>query len=204
MSFTIWFTGLSGSGKTTLSRLLYRELKTRSMKVELLDGDIVRANFSQELGFTKRDRDINVKRLGFVSYLLTKNDVVTIVAAIAPYKDARILNRQLIEQYIEVFCDCPLEVVERRDVKGLYERARKGEILNFTGISDPYDKPINPEIIVRTDRETVSESITKIITFLETKGLLPKREQCKLVNFTEQDEITWKRKLLRLGFASFS
>jgi len=201
VSFTLWFTGLSGSGKTTLSRGVYLELKRRGIKTELLDGDIIRTNFSQELGFTKRDRDINVRRIGFVSYLLSKNDIVSVVAAIAPYVNARQQNRRLIGQYIEVFCNCPLAVAEKRDVKGLYARARAGKILSFTGISDPYEEPQAPELVVDTDRETVKESLMKIISDLEDRGLVPNRDQCKLCNYTEEDEFRRRQDLAALGFA---
>ncbi len=201
MSFTIWFTGLSGSGKTTLSRLLFRELKCRSLKAELLDGDIIRTNFSQELGFTKKDRDINVRRIGFVSYLLAKNDVISVVAAIAPYRETREQNRKLIDSYVEVHCNCPLETAERRDVKGLYARARAGEIPNFTGISDPYEEPVAPEIVVNTDKESVSESLGKILCYLEEKGFVPMAHECQMIPFTEDDEFQWKNDLARLGFA---
>ena len=165
--FTIWFTGLSGSGKSTLSRRIYLEIRRRGLKAELLDGDIIRTNFSQELGFTKKERDINVKRIGFLSWLLNKHGIISVVAAIAPYEETRQINRKLIKNYIEVFCNCPLEVVEKRDVKGLYAKARKGLIPHFTGISDPYEPPSNPEIVVYTDKETVEESVNKIINFLE-------------------------------------
>lgn len=126
MSHTIWFSGLSGSGKTTLSRNIFISLKSAGLKVELIDGDIVRSNFSQELSFTKRDRDINVKRIGFLSHLLNKNGVISVVAAIAPYAETRAMNRQLIRNYVEVFCDCPFDVVASRDPKGLYKRAFAG------------------------------------------------------------------------------
>ncbi len=201
MSFTLWFTGLSGSGKTTLSRGIYLELKCRGIKAELLDGDIIRTNFSQELGFTRRDRDINVRRIGFVSYLLSKNGIVSVVAAIAPYAKARGQNRRLIGEYIEVFCNCPLSVAEKRDVKGLYARARAGEISSFTGISDPYEKPQAPELVVDTDTETVEESLIKIISTLEDRGLVPHRDQCSLCNYTEEDEFRRRQDLVALGFA---
>jgi adenylylsulfate kinase len=161
--FTLWFTGLSGAGKSTDSYNVYMELKRWGLKVELLDGDIIRTNFSQGLGFSNRDRDINIRRIGFVSYLLNKNDIISIAAAISPYKETRDLNRRLIENYVEVFCDCPLEVLETRDPKGLYKRARVGEIQNFTGISDPYEPLVKPEIILRTGEETVSDSFGRIM-----------------------------------------
>ncbi len=201
MSFTLWFTGLSGSGKTTLSRGVYLELKCRGIKAELLDGDIIRTNFSQELGFTRRDRDINVRRIGFVSYLLSKNGIVSVVAAIAPYAKTRRQNRQLIGDYIEVFCKCPLSVAEKRDVKGLYARARAGEIPSFTGISDPYEEPQAPELVVNTDRETVEESLMKVLSALEDRDLIPYRDQCNICNYTEEDEFHRRQNLAALGFA---
>jgi len=200
MSFTLWFTGISGAGKTTLSRSIYRELKSRDLKVEILDGDIIRTNFGQELGFTKKDRDINVRRIGFVSYLLNKNGVVSIVAAIAPYAETREINRRLIKRYLEVYCRCPLEVAERRDQKGLYIKARAGEILNFTGISDPYEEPEAPEILVNTDLETIEASVAQIIASLEAAQLIPKREECNLNHYSEEDERRWRQRLAKLGF----
>jgi len=164
--FTLWFTGLSGAGKSTNSYNVYMELKRRDLKVELLDGDIIRINFSRELGFSKRDRDINIRRIGFVSYLLNKNDIITIAAAISPYKETRDLNRRLIENYIEVLCDCPLEVLEKRDPKGSYKKARVGEIQNFTGISDAYEPPEKPELVLRTGEETVSDSFGRVMGYL--------------------------------------
>lgn len=200
MSFTLWFTGISGAGKTTLSRLIYRELKSRDLKVEILDGDIVRTNFGQELDFTKKDRDINVRRIGFVSYLLNKNEVVSIVAAIAPYAETRDINRRLIKSYLEVYCRCPLEVAESRDEKGLYIKARAGEILNFTGISDPYEEPEAPEILVNTDLETIEASVAKIIASLEAAQLIPKREEGTINHYSEEDELRWRQGLASLGF----
>ncbi|OAG28024.1 adenylyl-sulfate kinase [Thermodesulfatator autotrophicus] len=203
-AFTIWFTGLSGSGKSTLSRRTYLEIKRRGLKAELLDGDIIRTNFSQELGFTKRERDINVKRIGFLSWLLNKHGIISVVAAIAPYEETRQLNRKLIPNYIEVFCNCPLEVVEKRDVKGLYAKARRGEIPNFTGISDPYEPPKNPEIEVFTDKETVEESMQKIISYLEEKGFIPATENNIDPTAIEEEERLLREHLRRLGFAKKS
>ncbi|MCP4668551.1 MAG: adenylyl-sulfate kinase, partial [Deltaproteobacteria bacterium] len=156
--FTLWVTGMSGAGKSTVSYKVYMELKRRNLKVELLDGDIIRANFSQGLGFSKRDRDINVRRIGFVSFLLNRNDIISIVAAIAPYRETRCQNRRLLDSYIEVFCDCPLKTLEQRDPKGLYSQARAGKILNFTGVSDPYEAPESPEVLLNTGDETEEES----------------------------------------------
>jgi adenylylsulfate kinase len=177
MSFTIWFTGLSGAGKSTLARHIYQKLKRNGFKAELLDGDLVRDVFAHDLGFSKRDRDIHVRRLGFLSHLLNKHEVVSVVAAIAPYAETRERNRQLIGRYVEVYCNCPLEVAEKRDVKGLYALARLGQIQNFTGISDPYEEPRSSEVVVYTDRETVAESMAKIVRYLESHDyLLPEED----------------------------
>jgi adenylylsulfate kinase len=200
--FTLWFTGLSGTGKSTNSYNVYMELKRRSLKVELLDGDIIRMNFSQGLGFSKQDRDINIRRIGFVSYLLNKNDIISIVAAISPYRETRSLNRQLIENYIEAFCDCPLEVLEKRDPKGLYRKARQGEIRNFTGISDPYEPPVDPELHLRTGAETVDDSSAKVMSYLESHGLVPPKPECQCCDWSYEDELATRKHLVVLGFAS--
>lgn len=201
MSFTIWFSGLSGSGKTTLSKALFLELKRRSLAAEWMDGDIIRANFSQELGFSRRDRDINVKRLGFVSHLLNKNSVASVVAAIAPYEQARSENRALIGNYVEVFVNCPLEVVAERDVKGLYKRAFAGEIPSFTGVSDPYEEPVNPEVVVHTHEESVEQSLAKVIEHLEGKLFIPPTDKCVLIDYSEEEEMAWRNRLAELGYA---
>ncbi len=173
MSFTLWFTGLSGSGKTTLSRLVHREVLRRAVSAELLDGDIVRANISQELGFTRPEREINLHRIGFIAHLLNRHGGVCIVAAIAPYQESRLRNRRLISNYIEVYCCCPLEVAEQRDVKGLYARARRGEIPHFTGISDPYDLPAAPELLLPTHELTIEQSVQRIMGYLVANGHVP-------------------------------
>jgi adenylylsulfate kinase len=200
--FTLWFTGLSGAGKSTNAYNVYMELKRRGLKVELLDGDIIRMNFSQGLGFSKTDRDINIRRIGFVSYLLNKNDIISIVAAISPYRETRDLNRQLIGNYIEVFCDCPLEVLEKRDPKGLYKKVRAGEIQNFTGISDPYEPPVNPELHLRTGEETVSDSSDRVMSYLESHGLVPPKSECRCCDWSYEDELAMREHLAVLGFAS--
>ena len=155
---TLWFTGLSGSGKTTIAREVERELRARGRRVEILDGDIVRTNLSKGLGFSKEDRDTNVKRIGFVANLLSRNGVVAITAAISPYRAVRDEVRVMTENFVEVFARAPLEVCESRDVKGLYAKARAGEIKGFTGIDDPYEEPINADIVCDTDKESVEES----------------------------------------------
>src|SRR5499433_290800 len=143
--FTIWFTGLSGAGKTTLARIIESRLREREFRVEVLDGDIVRTNLSKGLGFSKEDRDTNIRRIGFVCNLLARNDVVAIAAAISPYREVRDELRREMQNFIEVYVECPINVLAERDVKGLYKKALAGEIKNFTGIDDPYEPPVNPE-----------------------------------------------------------
>lgn len=170
--FTVWFTGLSGSGKSTISTLLVEKLKSRGRNVELLDGDVVRTNLSQGLTFSKEDRDINIRRIGFVANLLTRNGVAVICAAISPYKNVRDENRKLIGNFIEVYVKASVETCKERDVKGLYKKALAGEIKEFTGVSDPYEPPDHPEVICDTEKETVEESTQKIINSLEEMGYL--------------------------------
>jgi len=169
---TVWFTGLSGAGKTTLARAVYDELKKRGYRVEILDGDVVRQYLTKGLGFSKEDRDENIRRIGFVAHLLTRNGVIVLVAAISPYRETREEVRRKIGDFIEVYVNAPLEVCEKRDVKGLYKKARAGEIKNFTGIDDPYEPPLNPEVECRTDLETVAESVSKVLGKLQERGYL--------------------------------
>jgi len=171
--FTVWFTGLSGAGKTTLSTALAAEIRDRGKNVEVLDGDVVRTNLSKGLGFSREDRDTNIRRIGFVAKLLTRNDVAVVVAAISPYRAVRDEVRAEIGSFVEVFVRCPVEELIRRDVKGLYERALRGEVAQFTGVSDPYEEPLNPEVVVDTDQETVEQSVAKIVATLERLGHLP-------------------------------
>jgi adenylylsulfate kinase len=169
---TVWFTGLSGAGKTTISRAVEKELKSYGYRVEILDGDIVRQNLTKGLGFSKEDRDENIRRVGFVAELLTRNQVSVLVSAISPYRDIRQELRQKIGNFVEVYVNAPLEVCEQRDVKGLYKKARAGEIKNFTGIDDPYESPLNPEVECRTDLETLEESVSKVLGKLRELGYL--------------------------------
>jgi adenylylsulfate kinase len=169
---TLWFTGLSGAGKTTSSSAIADKLRADSYKLEVLDGDIVRTNLTKGLGFSKEDRDENIRRIGFVSQLLTRNGVIVIVSAISPYRAVREEVREKIGDFVEVFVNAPLAVCEERDVKGLYKRARAGEIKQFTGISDPYEPPNNPEVECRTDLETLDESINKVLDYLKGAGYL--------------------------------
>lgn len=172
--FTLWFTGMSGAGKSTLTELLGKEFAARGYKFEILDGDEVRTNLSKGLGFSKEDRDTNILRIGWVAKLLARNGVIVMTAAISPYKDIRDQARAWHENFVEVYAKCPLDALVERDVKGLYKKALAGEIKNFTGVSDPYEAPENPEVVVETDRETVQESADKILAYLEGKGLIGK------------------------------
>lgn len=170
---TIWFTGLSGAGKTTINDALKLKLKERGVKFEVLDGDIVRTNLTKGLTFSKEDRDTNVRRIGFVCDLLTRNGVIVLVAAISPYRVVREEVREKIGDFMEVYVSAPVEVCEARDVKGLYAKARSGEIKQFTGISDPYEPPANPEVNCETHKETLDESVNKVIAKMEEMGYLP-------------------------------
>src|SRR5712691_4735250 len=175
--FTLWLTGLSGAGKTTLAARLAAELTVRGVNVEVLDGDEVRTNLSKGLGFSKEDRDTNIRRIGYVCRLLSRNGVGAVSAAISPYRAVRDEVRRAIEQdgveFIEVFVKCPLAVLVERDVKGLYKKAAAGEIKGFTGVSDPYEEPLAPDVVVETDREPVEFSAAKIIRELERRQLTP-------------------------------
>jgi adenylyl-sulfate kinase len=170
--FTLWFTGLSGAGKSTISQIIYRKLKEAGAKVEILDGDVVRTHLSKGLGFSKEDRDTNIRRIGFVCELLSRNGVIAIGAAISPYREIRDELRAKIENFVEVYVYCPLEVLIQRDAKGLYKRALAGEISQFTGVSDPYEPPLNPEVILDTSRETPEESAGKVWAKLQELGLI--------------------------------
>ena len=168
--FVVWFTGLSGAGKSTLAEALNPVLRQRGHKVETLDGDVVRTNLSKGLGFSKEDRDTNILRIGFVSHLLSRNGVAVITSAISPYRDIRDQVRAQVGDFVEVYVKCPIDELVKRDVKGLYEKALRGEIANFTGVSDPYEEPLNPEVLVETDKETVADSLVRIVAALEAHG----------------------------------
>ncbi len=172
VGLTLWFTGLSGAGKSTITDILEKRFKDNGIKVEVLDGDVVRTHLSKGLGFSKEDRDTNIRRIGYVASLLARNGVISITAAISPYRDIRDEVRDMHENFIEVYASCPLEVVEKRDVKGLYKKARSGEIKQFTGISDPYEEPLNPEITVRTDSGTPEQRADEIISYLLNNNYL--------------------------------
>jgi len=172
--FTLWFTGLSGAGKTTISGHLETQLRERGSKLEILDGDIVRENLSKGLGFSKEDRDTNIRRIAFVADLLSRNGVPVITAAISPYKEIRDEARELMgDRFIEVYVKASVDTCAERDVKGLYAKAFSGEIKEFTGVSDPYEAPENPEVVCDTENESAEESAQKLLTYLEQRQLVP-------------------------------
>ena len=172
--FTIWFTGMSGAGKSTISSLLEQRLRELGAKVEVLDGDVVRTHLSKGLGFSKEDRDTNILRIGWVCEVLSRNDVVAIGAAISPYREIRDQVRANIGRFVEVYVEAPLDVLAERDVKGLYKKAMAGEIKGFTGVDDPYEAPLNPEVVCMTDgSETPEESAAKVLAKLEELGYSP-------------------------------
>jgi adenylyl-sulfate kinase len=196
--FTLWFTGLPCSGKSTLARSVQEIILERGMYAELLDGDEVRKNLSKGLGFSKEDRDTNILRIGYVCRLLSRNGVVAIASAISPYRAIREANRKSIGRYVEVYVKAPVEALIERDIKGMYEKAIAGEIKNFTGISDPYEEPENPEILVESDKETVEESVGKIIRTLELMGLIPGAPADS--EYSEEEEEKIKARLRDLGY----
>jgi adenylylsulfate kinase len=168
----LWLTGLSGAGKTTIAQQLEHKLQKLDRPVELLDGDAIRQNLSKGLGFSREDRDTNVRRVGYVANLLSRNGVIVIVSLISPYRSVRDELRSTIKNFVEVYVNAPLEVCEARDVKGLYAKARSGQIKSFTGIDDPYEAPLTPDITCYTAAETVDESVTKITNWLEERDCL--------------------------------
>lgn len=176
VGFTIWFTGLSGAGKSTLSEAIEKRLRDRGRNVEILDGDVVRTHLSKGLGFSREDRDTNIKRIAFVCGLLTRNGVVCISAAIAPYREAREWARNEIGNFVEVYVKCPIEVCRERDVKGLYKLVDEGKIKGFTGVDDPYEEPEHPELVVETNKETVEESVNRILAKVVELGYLSAEE----------------------------
>jgi adenylylsulfate kinase len=169
---TIWLTGLSGAGKSTLAGQIEQRLRQRNKKVEILDGDIVRTHLSKGLGFSREDRDTNIKRIAFVCSLLTRNGVICISAAISPYREARAWARQQIGNFVEVYVKCPIDVCRERDVKGLYKLVEEGKLKGFTGVDDPYEEPEHPELVIETDQETIEESVSRIFAKLIELGYL--------------------------------
>lgn len=197
--FTVWLTGLSGAGKSTLSRLLGEKLTEYGRSVEILDKDIISTNLCQGLSFTQEDRDISVQRIAFVCKLLTKNGVAVLSPAISPYREAREMARKEIGNFVEVYLKCPLEVCVERKVKGLSERALKGEMQEFEGISDSFEEPVDPEVVVETDKETVEESANKVIQKLLELGYLSQTGSAGHV-YSPEEEDKIKERLSRLGY----
>jgi adenylyl-sulfate kinase len=195
--FTLWFTGLPSSGKSTLARRVEEILLERGMHVEVLDGDEVRENLSKGLGFSKEDRDTNIRRIGFVAKLLSRNGAVAITAAISPYRGVRDEMRKAIGRFVEVYVECPIDVLKERDVKGLYKKALAGEIKHFTGVDDPYEAPLKPEVVIKSDQESVEESVAKIVGTLEVLGYVPRSGGAE---FSATEEETIKRRLKDLGY----
>jgi adenylyl-sulfate kinase len=202
--FTIWFTGLSGAGKSTISAILADELRRRGHKLEVLDGDVVRTNLSKGLTFSKEDRDINIRRIGWVCEVLTRNDVVAIAAAISPYRAVRDELREQINRFVEVYVECPIDHLAERDVKGLYKQALAGKISNFTGVSDPYEPPLAPEVTCYSDgRETPEESAARVIAKLEELGYvrpLARAETGDDGSYSQDEEAEVAQRLHALGY----
>lgn len=204
--FTLWFTGLYGSGKTTLAKMTEQEIRNRGFKVELLDGSVIRNNLSNGLGFSKEDRDTHIRRMGFVCHLLSRNGVVAIASAISPYQAIRDENRKLIGSFVEVHVKCPVEICIERDAKGLYKKAHDGEIKDFTGVSDPYEEPLNPEVRVETDKGSPAQCLEQILRKLEELNYLPlKGEETEEPSPNEEvysieDEDKIKKRLEDLGY----
>jgi adenylyl-sulfate kinase len=183
---------LSGAGKSTVSNLIEGELRARNLRVEVLDGDVIRTHLSKGLGFSKADRDTNIRRIGWVCEVLSRNGVVAIAAAISPYHEIRDEIRSKIGNFVEVYMECPIEVLAERDVKGLYKKALAGEIKNFTGVDDPYEPPVNPEVVCHTDgRETPQQSAAKVIRKLEELGYIPSAEAIA-VSMLQAEEVSVK------------
>ena len=195
---TVWFTGMSGSGKTALAVPLEEELGKRGLRVERLDGDIVRQSLTRDLGFTKEDRDKNIERITFVAKLLTRNGVAVLCSFISPYRAVRAKVKEEVGNFFEVYCYAPLDALIERDVKGLYKKALAGEIKNFTGVSDPYEPPTNPDVMIDSSTETVEESLAKILRRLEELGYAPPSEET--APYTAEEEAEIEARLEALGY----
>ncbi len=195
--FTLWFTGLPCSGKSTLAELVARELQRYGRGVEIMDGDVVRTHLTKGLGFDKAGRDENIRRIGFVCKLLSRHGAVAIAAAISPYRAIRDEVRSTMEDFVEVYVDTPLEVCIQRDVKGMYKKALAGEIKGFTGIDDPYEPPLNPELVIHTEHETVPESAARIMSKLQELGYL---DPADAPPYTAVEEDRIRTRLTQLGY----
>lgn len=194
--FTVWLTGLPGSGKSTLAKLVAAEIVRRGRHAEVLDGGALRHELWPELGFSKDDRDSNIKRISYICRLLTRSGIPNIVAAVSPYTEMRNAIRDNIDNFIEVLCRCPIEILEKRDERGLYKKARKGELKNFTGVSDPYEEPKYPELIVNTAEETPEQSAARIITKLEEMDYLEPVTE----SYSPEEEEKINQRLKSLGY----
>jgi adenylyl-sulfate kinase len=194
----VWFTGLPSSGKSTIARRVEQTLLRRGLPVELLDGAEVRQSLSRGLGFSREDREEHVRRIGFVAKLLSRNGAIAICAAVSPYRATRDEIRAHVRNFIEVYVDCPLEVAERRDTDGMYARARAGEIEDFTGIGDPYEPPLAPEVHIRSDRERAEDAAAKVVRTLELIGIVPPGEGRDRLDVPDEDEV--RRRLAGLGY----
>ncbi len=198
--FVLWFTGLSGSGKSTLSKMVEERLLERGVPVEVLDGDEVRLNLSKGLGFSKEDRDTNIRRIGYVAKLLSRNGACAITAAISPYREIRDEVRKSVQEraaFVEAYCECSIEKLVERDVKGLYKKALAGEIANFTGVSDPYEPPLNPEVVCHTGEESSEASLNRILKTLEMMELIPKDPSAE---YSAEEEAEVAKRLKDLGY----
>jgi adenylylsulfate kinase len=171
--FTLWFTGLPCSGKSVVADRVASVLKDRGLRVERLDGDVVRQDLTRDLGFSKKDRDENIRRVTFVAKLLSRNGVAVLTSFISPYREMRDRARREVTNFVEIFTRCPVEVCMERDVKGMYQKAIRGEIKEFTGVSDPYEEPLNPELVLETGKETIEESVRRVLAKVDELGYLP-------------------------------
>ncbi len=190
----IWFTGLPCSGKSTLANALKQKLEELGKRVYILDGDIIRKELNVDLGFSEEDRKENIRRVSVVAKILTECGVIPVVALVSPFRESRRKAREKIGKFVEVYVKAPIEVCKERDVKGMYKLAIEGKIKGFTGIDDPYEEPENPEVVCETDRETVDESVEKILNFLEKEGYIERR------GYTEEEEEAVKKRLEELGY----
>ncbi|MEO7966416.1 MAG: adenylyl-sulfate kinase [Gemmatimonadaceae bacterium] len=193
----VWFTGLPASGKSTIARAVYQALLDRGLAVELLDGSEVRESLSRDLGFSRADREENVRRIGFVAKLLARNGVIAICAAVSPYRASRLEVRRNVQRFVEVYVECPVDVAELRDEDGLYARARRGEIEEFTGVNAPYEAPQSPEVHVRSDRESPDVGAARVLAALEGLGIISSAEDERRI--VQEEEI--RRRLASRGYS---
>jgi adenylyl-sulfate kinase len=196
--FTVWFTGLPCSGKTTVANIVHSKLKQRGLKAEMLDGDEVRKSLSKGLGFSKEDRDTHIRRVGWVCEILTRNDVVAVASFISPYREIREELRKKIKRFVEVYVKCPIDICESRDTKGLFKKAKDGEIAQFTGISDPYEEPLQPDVVLETDKFTPEHCATMVLEKLESMGYIQPSKDTP--PYTKEEEEQIRKRLEDLGY----